>query len=322
IRLLSEPSRRRLGPEGASVLARIQHQGRPLGGLALVRAGHSHPARSRVMALAEDLAHHCALALENARLLGQFQSAVQVRDEFITVAAHELRTPLTALKLQLRNLQRPLSQGSSGELLLGRFQAVSRQVSRLGRLVEGLLDVGRLNTGRLPLEREPVELGGLVQDVVERFSEELGRAHCEVSLSLQPHVTGMWDRTRLEQALGHLLGNAVKFGGGRPIRLQVSQWGGTARLVVEDEGIGVSPEALERIFGRFERAVPSREYGGLGLGLFLTRQIVEAHGGTIRATSQPGEGATFVLELPASPLGAHAHGSSPWPQRSADSHPL
>ncbi|WPB76682.1 MASE1 domain-containing protein [Archangium violaceum] len=319
---LSEPSRRRLGPEGASVLARIQHQGRLLGGLALVRAGHTHVARSRVMAFAEDLAHHCALAVENAHLLGQFQSAIQVRDEFITVAAHELRTPVTVLTLQLQNLQRPLRQGAAGEPVLARFQAVSRQVSRLGRLVEGLLDVGRLNTGRLPLEREPVELGTLVQDVVERFSEELGRAGCEVVLSLQPHVTGMWDRERLEQALGHLLGNAVKFGVGRPIRLQVSQWDGTARLVVEDQGIGVSPEALERIFGRFERAVPSREYGGLGLGLFLTRRIVEAHGGTIQATSQPGEGATFVLELPASSLGTYVPGPSPWPHPPpADSYP-
>ncbi|AKI99365.1 Sensory box histidine kinase [Archangium gephyra] len=318
---LSEPSRRQLGPEGSAVLARIQHQGRLLGGLALVHAGHTHVARSRAMAFAEDLAHHCALALENAHLLGQFQSAVHVRDEFITVAAHELRTPLTALKLQLRNLQRPLQQGASSESLHTRFQAVSRQVGRLGRLVEGLLDVGRLNTGRLPLEREPVELGELVQDVVERFSEDLGRAGCEVSLSLQPHVTGRWDRARLEQALTHLLSNAVKFGARRPIRLQVSQGGGTARLVVEDQGIGVSPEALERIFGRFERAVPSQEYGGLGLGLFLTRQIVEAHGGTIHVTSQPGEGATFVLELPASSLVSYAHGPSPWPQPPADSHP-
>jgi signal transduction histidine kinase len=321
IRRLSVPSRRQLGPEGASVLARIQHQGRLLGGLALVRAGHTHVARSRALAFAEDLAHHCALALENAHLLGQFQSAVHVRDEFITVAAHELRTPLTALKLQLRTLQRPLQQGSGGEPLLARFQAVSRQVARLGRLVEGLLDVGRLNTGRLPLEREPVELGELVQDVVERFAEDLGRAGCEVSLSLQPHVTGLWDRTRLEQALTHLLSNAVKFGARQPIRIQVSQGGRTARLVVEDQGIGVSPEALERIFGRFERAVPSQEYGGLGLGLFLTRQIVEAHGGTIHATSRPGEGATFSLELPASSLGAYMPGSAPWPHPPADSHP-
>ncbi|WP_375769785.1 MASE1 domain-containing protein [Archangium gephyra] len=323
LRRMSEACRRHLGPEGASVLARIQHHGRLLGGMALVREGHTHLARSRAMAFAEDLAHHCALALENARLLGQFQSAVHVRDEFITVAAHELRTPLTALKLQLQSLQRPLRQGASCESLLTRFQAVSRQVGRLGRLVEGLLDVGRLNTGRLPLEREPMELGELVHDVVERFSEELGRAGCEVRLSLQPHVTGLWDRTRLEEALTHLLSNALKFGAGRPIGLRVEQWGCTARLVVEDQGIGVSPEALERIFGRFERAVPSQEYGGLGLGLFLTRQIIEAHGGSIHATSQPGEGATFVLELPASSRATYMPRPSPesWPQAPTDSHP-
>ncbi|MFY0562989.1 MASE1 domain-containing protein [Archangium lansingense] len=322
LRSLARPSERQLGPEGACVLARIQHRGRLLGGLALVQAGHTHLVRLRSLAFAEDLAHHCALALENARLLGQFQAAVHIRDEFITVAAHELRTPLTALKLQLQSLQRPLRQSPDAEPLLARLHSVSRQVSRLGRLVESLLDVGRLNTGRLQLEREPLELGGLVQDVVERFSEDLGRAGCAVSLSLQPHVTGLWDRNRLEQALSHLLGNAVKFGAGRPIGIQVEQGGDMARLIVEDQGIGVSPEALGRIFGRFERAVPSREYGGLGLGLFLTRQIVEAHGGTIQVTSQPGEGATFVLELPASSVGSYLSGTSApsWSRPVADPH--
>jgi signal transduction histidine kinase len=319
VRQLPEPSRRVLGPEGASVLARIHHQGRTLGGMALVYRGHTHLARSRTVAFVEDLAHHCSLALENARLLGQFQTAIHVRDEFISIAAHELRTPLTALKLQMQSLLRLLRQApeSDAEPLLERFHRVARQVSRLERLVEGLLDMGRINTGELRLEREPMDLGQLVHDVVDHCSEELERAGCEVSVRAPQHVTGQWDRARLRQALTHLLANALKFGAGRPIELRVEPGGERARIVVTDHGIGVTPEALRRIFGRFERAVSSREYGGLGLGLFLTRRIVEAHGGTIQVSSQPGEGATFVLELPASPLApAYATGSASEPESS------
>jgi signal transduction histidine kinase len=323
LRQLSEPSRRQASPMGATVLARIQHRGHVLGGMALVWLGYTHLPRSRAAAFAEDLAHHCALALENARLLADYQAAIHVRDEFITVAAHELRTPLTSLKLQLRSLTRLLQQPSTSlETMRPRFLSMSRQVERLGRLVEGLLDVGRIHTGRLHLDRELMDLGELVHDVVDQLSGELARAGCEVSLVLQPRVSGLWDRTRLEQALTHLLGNAAKFGAGHPIELRVEQRDERACLTVRDQGIGLPPEALERIFGRFERAVSSREYGGLGLGLFLTRRIAEAHGGLVRATSQPGQGATFVLELPASPRpSSYVPGPSSWPPAPADSHP-
>ncbi|QRK11674.1 MASE1 domain-containing protein [Archangium violaceum] len=324
LRGLTEPSRRHLGPEGASVLVRIQHRGRLLGSLALLQAGHTHPLRPRLVSFAEDLAHHCALALANAHLFEQFQAAIHARDEFIAVAAHELRTPLTALQLQMRSLPRLLQQVPASEPLLARHQSLARQVSRLGRLVESLLDVGRINTGQLRLEREPVDLGELVHDVVEHLSGELERAGCEVSVSAQAHVTGLWDRTRLEQVLTNLLGNALKFGAGQPIELRVETRGSRARLVVTDHGIGMKPEALERIFGRFERAVSSREYGGLGLGLFLTRQIVEAHGGSIQAQGLPGEGATFILELPTSPSPsspASLQAGSPWALAPADPHP-
>jgi signal transduction histidine kinase len=301
VRRLSVPSRRCLEPEGAVVLARMQHRGRLLGGMALVQLGRTHLPRARAASFAEDLAHHCALSLENARLLEESQRAVLTRDEFITVAAHELRTPLTSLKLQLQGLARLLQPLPDAEPVLSRFHGVVRQLSRLGRLVESLLDVRRLHTGQFQLQRESVDLVELVQDVVAHVAPDLARAGCEVSLKVQSHVTGVWDRTQLEQALTHLLANAMKFGAGHPIELEVEQREGLARLLVRDHGIGVAPEALERIFGRFERAVSVREYGGLGLGLFLTRQIIEAHGGTIQATGRPGEGATFILQLPASP---------------------
>ncbi|HEX8825473.1 MAG TPA: MASE1 domain-containing protein [Archangium sp.] len=317
-------SRRGVGPEGGRVLTGLRLRGRLLGGMALVMAGRTHPPRPRMASFAEDLAHHCALALENARLLKESQEAIVVRDDFIAVAAHELRTPLTALKLQLQGLTRLLRQLPASETVLTRFQVVARQISRLGRLVESLLDVERINTGRLHLVREPVDLGELVRDVLERLSIEMDRARCSVSVRVQEQVTGLWDRMQLEQALTNLLGNAMKFGVGLPIELEVEEHEGRARLTVRDQGIGVPPEALERIFGRFERAVSVRKYGGLGLGLFLTRQIVEAHGGTIQASSEPGRGATFILELPASePSSRYAaeSASASWPASPASSHP-
>jgi signal transduction histidine kinase len=324
LRRLPVPSRRGLGPEGARVLAGLRHRGRLLGGMALVMAGRTHRPRPRMASFAEDLAHHCALALENARLLKEAQDAILVRDEFITVAAHELRTPLTALQLQLQGVTRLLRKLPASETVLPRFQLLARQLSRLGRLVESMLDVERIHTGRLHLEREPVELGELVREVVERLSLDLEHARCGVSFKSEEQVSGLWDRMQLEQALTNLLGNAMKFGAGRPIELEVEAHEDRARLIVRDQGIGMAPEVLERVFGRFERAVSAREYGGLGLGLFLTRQIVEAHGGTIQASSQPGQGATFVLELPAAsppPRYADEHASLPWPDSPAGSHP-
>jgi signal transduction histidine kinase len=297
--------------EGASVVVRLRRHGRELGAIALVKAGPEERLDAREVMLAEDLAHRCALALENARLFEESQQDIHLRDEFITLAAHELKTPLTSLKQSLQGLASGVSELPHPERPLSHIHRKARQVSRLSLLVDNLLAVGHLNTGQLRLERERVELDELVRELVERLTEDFKKARCTPLLRLQAHTTGWWDRARLEQALLNLLGNAMKFGAGHPISIEVSQRDGLAHLVVEDHGIGVAPEALERIFDRFERAVSSTEYGGLGLGLFLTRGVVEAHGGSIHVTSRPGEGTTFTLELPAHPVPEHAGESAP-----------
>jgi signal transduction histidine kinase/integral membrane sensor domain MASE1 len=298
---MTASARRWRSLDGSTVVARLQQGGRVLGGLALVTDGRERPLGPRDLVFAEDLARRCTLALENARLFRELQDAIHIRDEFIGIAAHELRTPLTALKLQLQGLVRQVPRGEQANGLMSRLHAVVRQTSRLSRLVESLLDVRRLNTGQLELEREEVNLVELVEEVLERLEGDLERAGCELHVHSESPVRGWFDRTQLEQALMNLLGNAMKFGAHRPIDVEVGWQGDWARISVRDQGIGVAPEELERIFGRFERAVSSREYGGLGLGLFLTKQIVEAHGGTIRVESQPGAGATFTLLLPAPP---------------------
>jgi signal transduction histidine kinase len=284
--------------EGLVVLAPLWGRGAVQGALVLVSEASAHDSGAMVLAWAEDLANQCSMALESARLYEEARQAIEVRNEFIAIAAHELRTPLTALTLHAQSLGALLRREHASEVAHEKLRATSRQVKRLSQLVERVLDVGRITSGRLELHREAVDVAELVEQVVASFTEEATRVGSAVRVELQTHVTAWWDRGRIEQALVNLLTNAIKFGAGSPIEISVSSEGRWARIAVRDHGIGIAPEALDRIFERFERAVSSRKYGGLGLGLFLTRQMVESHGGTIHVESHAGDGSTFVLQLP------------------------
>ncbi len=232
------------------------------------------------------------------------QEAVRARDEFLSVASHELKTPLTSLALRLQSLARAVQADPTSALAQrhGReVEAMRRQVTRLSELVDGLLDVSRISTGRLKLQYESVDLPALVREVAARFELEARRAGCELHVTQVEGFSGTWDRLRLEQVVSNLLSNALKYGAGAPVHIDVAPGGSSARLWVRDQGIGISPEAHARIFQKFERAVSERNYGGMGLGLYVTRTLVEALGGSIQVVSQPGEGATFRVELPLQP---------------------
>ncbi len=249
----------------------------------------------------EELARRVGVALENASLHEQAQRAVQLRDEFLSVASHELRTPITALQLQLQGLKE-LARKAAGQTTpprLGeRLDRGIATVERLGKLVEGLLDVSRISVARLRLNVEKLDLAAIVHEVVERMQEEARRASCELRVRVPAAASGTWDRLRLEQVVTNLLSNAIKYGAGKPIEVEVAQSAEQVVVRVIDHGIGISAADLERIFGRFERAVSSRHYDGLGLGLFITKRVVEAHGGAIAAEPTPSGGATFVVTLP------------------------
>ncbi|WIG99378.1 PAS domain-containing sensor histidine kinase [Myxococcus sp. SDU36] len=235
--------------------------------------------------------------------LRETQEAVRARDEFLSVAAHELRTPLTSLRLHLQLLLRQVG-GSNQEPppeLAPRARVLDRQLSRLVGLVNTLLDVSRLAAGRLSLEPRELDLAQLVRQMAEAFSEEFNRAGSTLSLHVDGPLLGEWDSLRLEQVLVNLLSNAVKYGGGQPVEVSLASEGLTAVLAVKDQGIGISEDGMARLFGKFERAVSERHYGGLGLGLFITRQIVEAMGGSITVRSAQGKGSTFILRLPTRP---------------------
>ena len=247
-------------------------------------------------------------ANETLRLLkGQLETrveeagvAIQARDEFLSIASHELRTPLSALVLQLTGLQNALHESKFQSLngkLTGKIDKAVKATARLTTLVDNLLDVSRIAAGRLQLQPEDCDLADVAREVVERVSDAAKRAGCELRCHIEAQIPGVWDRVRLEQILDNLLSNAMKYGPDQPIEVTVATAGTTAIISVRDHGTGVATADLERIFGRFERA-STRNYGGLGLGLYITRQLVEAHGGTIRVTSEPGAGALFVVELP------------------------
>jgi PAS domain S-box-containing protein len=265
----------------------------PLGAL-MLGFPRAHPLDAEDRAFLVALSQQVAQAFERANLYLAARAAVRVREDFLSVAGHELRTPLTSLKLQLQLLERtrPPHLGAP------RLQAMGRQVERLESLVASLLDVGRLSEGRLSLELGEVELCALTREVLERLADVFERAGCEVRLEAPEPVRGRWDAQRLDQVLVNLFTNAAKYGAGRPVHVRVEAVGAFARLTVRDEGIGIEPEALPRLFGRFERAVSDRQYGGLGLGLYISRQLVEAMGGHVYVDSRLGEGATFTVELP------------------------
>ncbi len=242
--------------------------------------------------------------MDNARLYRQSQEAVRLREEFLSVASHELHTPLTPLSLHLQTLQRALAatrEGGAATHLIPKVDKALGQVKRLSQLVDDLLDVSRLTAGRLRLQLEEVDLVELTRELIERFSEQASTAGCQLLVTNEGPTVGHWDRTRLDQVLTNLTTNALKYGMGKPVELHVGSSGGRARWSIRDHGIGIAAKDRERIFGRFERAVSTRQYGGLGLGLYISRAIVQALGGDIHVESQPGAGALFIVELPFEP---------------------
>jgi signal transduction histidine kinase len=283
----------------AYVSVPLAARGRALGAMTLVSARPERAAGPAELALAADLAQRAALAVDNARLYGEAQRAVRLRDEFLSIASHELRTPLSALELQVQSMRVQLGREPVDlDRLKAKSDVVERQVVRLARLISEMLDVARLEAGRLELELEEVDLGGLVREVAARFADELERAGCTLALEVEDEVVGQWDRPRLDQVVANLLQNAIKYGQGQPIRIWLRREIAAAILGVADRGIGIPVADQRRIFERFERAVSSRKYGGMGVGLFIVDQVLTAHGGRVEVRSLPGEGATFEVRLP------------------------
>jgi PAS domain S-box-containing protein len=233
----------------------------------------------------------------------ELAEALDARDEFIAVAAHELRNPLNVSVLTLQVLHRASSEPSRFPQIRGLSEKLGGQLRRLSTLIDRLFDVTQIRTDAFELYRESFDICDLIKQVTARFA--VMHSDITISFDLRTSIEGTWDRIRIDQALTNLISNATKYGGERPITVSASVVGHEAVVRIEDQGIGISREVLERIFDRFERgAHESRKESrgsrkeSLGLGLWITKKIVDAHGGTIVAESELGKGSVFTMRLP------------------------
>lgn len=251
-------------------------------------------------ALAVDLGRQGAMALERARLYEQAQQAVKRRDSFLSIASHELKTPLTSVQLQLEGLLRLASEENrlTPQIAKQRLERVSTSVRRLSRLTHELLDVSKVTGSPVELKPGRVDLAALVREVVARFEEVAQRAACKLRIDAPAALVGEWDGDRLDQVISNLVSNAVRYASGEPVDVRVTSHQDRAVVVVQDHGEGISSEDQHRLFGQFERGTTVQHGGGLGMGLWLCRRIVEAHGGDIVLTSALGQGSTFEVSLP------------------------
>ena len=236
--------------------------------------------------------------------LAQAEEALKLRDTFLSIAAHELRTPLTALQIEAQTLLRRVKRAQDEveppplSAFVPAIGGIDRNVGRATKLVEHLLDVSRIQLGKLRMELDDVDLTEIAREAVERYRDQCLQVGSPLTFTAGAPVVGRWDALKLEQVVTNLVSNALKFGRGKPIHVGVVERDGRARLTVRDRGIGIAPADQGRIFGRFERAVSDRHFGGFGLGLWIVREIAGALGGEVTVQSTPGEGATFTVDLP------------------------
>lgn len=256
----------------------------------------------RDFATAKELARHASIAIDNAQLYRDSKNAIQLRDDFISIASHELRTPITSLNLQievLTNIVEDLPQEIESARQMHKFFANTKtQLKRLTRLVDDMLDISRISTGKLSLNLKNVYLNQLILDLLERFRDQLRVHDIETKFLVNEDITLVCDPERIDQVITNFMTNAIRYGGKQPIHIHLEQNNNHVVIKVKDHGRGISKEDQDRIFKRFERAHTEDDVNGLGLGLYINRQIVEQHQGHIVLESEPGKGSAFIVQIP------------------------
>lgn len=256
-----------------------------------------------VSKIARDITERKRLEREREELLArerlmreQLTAALEARDEFIAIAAHELRNPLNVFQLSLHVLHRLAGDPAAKDRMPRFVEKCQNQLKNMASLIDRLLDVTRIRTGTFELVRESGDLSSLIREVVARHASA-GSIN-RISLEVPPHIECLFDRMRVDQALTNLLSNAIRYGLGKPIEVVATADEREIEIAIKDHGPGIAPNDLERIFERFERGDKRAGDMGLGLGLWITQQIAEAHDGRLRVESELGKGSTFTLTFP------------------------
>lgn len=272
------------------------------GAIAIVLSDKNRKFDQQDLMTAEEIGRKAGVAIENALLYRTAQNAIAARDEFLSIASHELKTPITSLKLLMQMTRKNLMPVSGAipnpDKMAQLLDQAGQQVDRLITLIEALLDVSRIEMGKIFYRFNPLNLSQLVHDLGERYREHLKTFHCELIMEIDEGITIMGDRTRIEQVVLNLLTNAAKYGEKKTVKMKLVRRENKALLSVHDEGIGIPQDKLEKIFDRFERIDQESGISGLGLGLYISREIVLAHMGRIWGESEMGKGSTFYVELP------------------------
>lgn len=232
----------------------------------------------------------------------ELEHAVRMRDDFMSIVSHEVRTPLNGLILETQLRKMHLARDNAAAFSMDKMQAMvdrdERQIQSLIRLIEDMLDVSRIRTGKLSIRPSTFDLSQTVANLLESFAAQIIAAQSQVDFTVRQSVIGQWDEFRIEQVVSNLLTNALRYGARKPVEVSVYVEGGNAIIDVKDQGIGISEENQQRIFHQFERVAGSGVVSGLGLGLFISEQIIAAHNGSISVHSTLGEGALFRVSLP------------------------
>lgn len=230
----------------------------------------------------------------------QLEKAIQFRDDFISIVSHELRTPVTALKLQaqtaLRQLKKdsPLDFHKKSETI---FKKIDQQLAKMNVLLNDILDISKISMDRFQVSKERIEINGIIQEVVERFEEQARSVGTTIEFIDGPMLFTLGDRVRLEQVFSNLITNALKYGNSKPVRVSLELIDKEIAISFTDQGIGIAPEDQERIFERFQRATNQNHISGVGVGLFISKKIIDSHEGKILLKSELGKGSTFTVLL-------------------------
>lgn len=276
---------------------------KPIGTISLVTSESGKQYDKDDLATAEELATRASIAIENARLYLVAQDAIRKREEFMSISAHELRTPLTIILLHIQkahtDIQKLMEKHTGMEKVVELLERSEKQGIRLSKMITELLDVSLVTAGKLQLEKEPVDLNTLMDEELKRFSIQAKTTKAKILFkkSKKP-IKGIWDRIRLEQVISNLISNAIKYGKNKPIKIKTGEEDGKAVITIQDQGIGIKPQDRKIVFDLFKRSVSSSEYRGVGIGLYISKKIVELHDGEIELESKVGKGTKFTVRLP------------------------